>query len=256
MSVALLCTSLLAWLARASVSPVCVLDCASACALEAFCVVILVFGLSISCDRGPGPTWPVVPSQASGFCVRLLGSVLVLCRLEPGCIALFLEWLPVLALSFPPLGHFVLAYASWSYHYRCGVAALPCLVLDHVVCRRWEVSGSGLTSDVFRVSVAVCHIVEHVTTRKVWLRPSGDSGCHFRVLRFLRVCLLSLSDRQEGLGVSRVVVGNHVLCRVFPATEWVADWLVPTVRSIGGCSRVVFGWRLPLFRPDLASLGT
>ncbi|MQL91390.1 hypothetical protein Taro_024000 [Colocasia esculenta] len=38
--------------------------------------------------------------------------------MEPGCIALYLGWLPVLALSFPPLGHFVLAYASWSYHYR------------------------------------------------------------------------------------------------------------------------------------------
>ncbi|MQM10975.1 hypothetical protein Taro_043874 [Colocasia esculenta] len=37
------------------------------------------------------------------------------------------------------------------------------LVLDHVVCRRCEVSGFGLTSDVFRVSVAVCHVVEHVT---------------------------------------------------------------------------------------------
>ncbi|MQL81726.1 hypothetical protein Taro_014193 [Colocasia esculenta] len=31
------------------------------------------------------------------------------------------------ALSFPPLGHYVLADALWLYHYRCGVAALPCL---------------------------------------------------------------------------------------------------------------------------------
>ncbi|MQM15606.1 hypothetical protein Taro_048552 [Colocasia esculenta] len=43
---------------------------------------------------------------------------------------------------------------------------------------------------------------------------------------------------------------------VLSATEWVADWLVPTVRSVGGCSRVVFGWRFLLFRPDLASLST
>ncbi|MQL82001.1 hypothetical protein Taro_014462 [Colocasia esculenta] len=40
-------------------------------------------------------------------------------------------------------------------------------------------------------------------------------------------------------GVSRVAVGNRVLCRVLPTTEWVADWLVPTARSVGGCSRVV-----------------
>ncbi|MQL95281.1 hypothetical protein Taro_027943 [Colocasia esculenta] len=31
------------------------------------------------------------------------------------------------ALSFLPLGHFVLACALWLYHYPCGVAALPCL---------------------------------------------------------------------------------------------------------------------------------
>ncbi|MQM17152.1 hypothetical protein Taro_050120 [Colocasia esculenta] len=31
------------------------------------------------------------------------------------------------AFSFPPLGHLVLADALWLYHYRCGVAALPCL---------------------------------------------------------------------------------------------------------------------------------
>ncbi|MQL76495.1 hypothetical protein Taro_008881, partial [Colocasia esculenta] len=37
------------------------------------------------------------------------------------------------------------------------------------------------------------------TTRKVWVRPSGDSICRFRVLRFLRVCLVSLSNHKEGL---------------------------------------------------------
>ncbi|MQL68205.1 hypothetical protein Taro_000484 [Colocasia esculenta] len=31
------------------------------------------------------------------------------------------------ALSFPPLGHHVLADALWLYRYHCGVAALPCL---------------------------------------------------------------------------------------------------------------------------------
>ncbi|MQL88583.1 hypothetical protein Taro_021157 [Colocasia esculenta] len=36
-------------------------------------------------------------------------------------------------------------------------------LLDHMVCRRCEVSGFGLTSDVFRIFVAVCHVVERVT---------------------------------------------------------------------------------------------
>ncbi|MQM10003.1 hypothetical protein Taro_042894 [Colocasia esculenta] len=68
--------------------------------------------------------------------------------------------------------------------------------------------------NVFCASVTVCHVVERVTPnfcgsacvwcpcptmRKVWVRPSGDSGCRFRVLRVLRVCLLSLLDREEGL---------------------------------------------------------
>ncbi|MQL91653.1 hypothetical protein Taro_024268 [Colocasia esculenta] len=57
------------------------------------------------------------------------------------------------------------------------------------------------------------------TTGMVWVRPSGDSGCRFRVLRVLRVHLLSLLDREEGLGVSRVAIGNCVLCRVLLATE-------------------------------------
>ncbi|MQM20764.1 hypothetical protein Taro_053792 [Colocasia esculenta] len=37
--------------------------------------------------------------------------------------------------------------------------------------------------------------------------------------------------------VTRVVVGGCVLCQVLPTTEWVADWLVTTVRifgSVGG----------------------
>ncbi|MQM07066.1 hypothetical protein Taro_039901 [Colocasia esculenta] len=149
------------------------------------------------------------------------------------------------------------------------VRPIGLLALDHVVCRRCEVPSFGLTSDVFHVSVAVCPVVERVvsqccgsaclwcpcqTTRTVWVRPSGDSGYRFRMLRFLRVCLLSLLDREEG--VSRVAVGNCALYRVLPAIQWVADLLVPTVRSVGGCSRAVFGWLFPLFGLDLASLGT
>ncbi|MQM12667.1 hypothetical protein Taro_045586 [Colocasia esculenta] len=143
--------------------------------------------------------------------------------------------------------------------------------------------------DVFHASVAVCHVVEHVTsnfcgstciwypcrtTRKVWVRPSGDSGCRFCVLRVLRVRLLSLLDRKEvGLvtgasccswreasellaDVSCVAVGNCVICRVLLTTERVADLLVLTARSVGGYGRVVFGWLFLLFGPNLASLGS
>ncbi|MQL88970.1 hypothetical protein Taro_021540 [Colocasia esculenta] len=110
------------------------------------------------------------------------------------------------------------------------------------------VGSSG--DNVFRASVAVCHVVEHVTpsfcgsaciwcpcptTRKVWVRPSGDSGYRFHMLRVLRVCFLSLLDCEE---------------------ELVADWLVLTARSAGGYSNVVFGWRSLLFRLVLASLDT
>ncbi|MQL79281.1 hypothetical protein Taro_011714 [Colocasia esculenta] len=41
------------------------------------------------------------------------------------------------AWSFLPLGHLVLANAEWSYRYRCGVAALPCLVPFSCVLDDW-----------------------------------------------------------------------------------------------------------------------
>ncbi|MQL72521.1 hypothetical protein Taro_004859 [Colocasia esculenta] len=123
------------------------------------------------------------------FCVWLLGSivysclsVLISCRLEPGCIEFYLGWLPVLVIA-------------------------PCVVLGACLC-----------------------LV--VIPLPLW------SGCFALSRRFL------------------CAVGNYVLCRVLLATEWVANRLVPIARSVGGCSRVVFGWRFPLFGPDLALLGT
>ncbi|MQM19974.1 hypothetical protein Taro_052989, partial [Colocasia esculenta] len=130
-----------------------------------------------------------------------------------------------------------------------------------------EVDVLSSTSAVVLVSIWLRVVL---TTREVWVRPSGDSGCRFRMFRFLRVHFLSLLDSEEATvcsvgffwqqselptSVSCVAVGNCVLCRVLLATEWVADRLVPTARSVGGCSRVVFGWRFPLFSLDLASLG-
>ncbi|MQM18439.1 hypothetical protein Taro_051432 [Colocasia esculenta] len=53
-------------------------------------------------------------------------------------------------------------------------------------------------------------------------------------------------------GVSRVAATNYVLYRALLATEWVDGWLAPTAGSVGGCSRVVFGWCFLLFGPDLA----
>ncbi|MQM08952.1 hypothetical protein Taro_041810 [Colocasia esculenta] len=98
------------------------------------------------------------------------------------------------------------------------VRPIGLLILDHMVCRRWEVSYSSLTSDVFRVSIAVCHVVERV----------------------LRMRLLSLLDHEEGFA------GDRVGCRSVGPNSEVCWWPQP----------YSFGWRLPLFGPDLASLDT
>ncbi|MQM19496.1 hypothetical protein Taro_052501 [Colocasia esculenta] len=88
-------------------------------------------------------------------------------------------------------------------------------VLDHVVCRRCEVPSFGLTSDVFRVSVAVCPIVERVVSQ------CCGSACVWHPFRTTRKSELLA-------GVSCVAVGNCVICRVLLVTERVANLLVPT----------------------------
>ncbi|MQL86659.1 hypothetical protein Taro_019211, partial [Colocasia esculenta] len=60
------------------------------------------------------------------------------------------------ALSFPPLGHLVLADALWLYRYRCGVATLPCL--DSPI---GAFCGSTVVGCPGR------------TTRMIWARSSG-----------------------------------------------------------------------------------
>ncbi|MQM13041.1 hypothetical protein Taro_045963 [Colocasia esculenta] len=55
------------------------------------------------------------------------------------------------ALRFPPLGHFVLAYALWLYRCRCGVAALPCL--GSPISGPFEVGVLSSTSVVVSVPV-------------------------------------------------------------------------------------------------------
>ncbi|MQL69948.1 hypothetical protein Taro_002250 [Colocasia esculenta] len=117
------------------------------------------------------------------------------------------------------------------------VRPIGMLVLDHVVCRCCEVSSFGLTSDVFHVSVAVRHVVEHVVL--AWLSATVHS------VRFYW--------RQSELltGVSRVSIGNCILCRVLPATEWVSGCtcgvVVPFgVPRVAGVSRRFLGLVLRL----------
>ncbi|MQL68232.1 hypothetical protein Taro_000526, partial [Colocasia esculenta] len=115
-----------------------------------------------------------------------------------------------------------------------------------------------------------CQLLVDSPLCMVLVSLEADGGVSYRFVRvphcgarnsqFLWLCvhLVSLSDHEEDReeGVSRISVGNRVLCRVLPTMEWVDDWLVPIVRFFGGCSRVVFGWCFPLFGLDLASLGT
>ncbi|MQM12895.1 hypothetical protein Taro_045815, partial [Colocasia esculenta] len=101
-SVALLCTGLIAWLARASVSPACVLDCASTCALEAFHVVILVFGLSIGRDRG-GASCSCAPGSRRGFrspCGKVGALCFCVLRVGAGVACCALSGLQFLACGF------------------------------------------------------------------------------------------------------------------------------------------------------------
>ncbi|MQL89479.1 hypothetical protein Taro_022053 [Colocasia esculenta] len=63
--------------------------------------------------------------------------------------------------------------------------------------------------------------------------PVSSSGD----ILWLPVRLVSLSDHEE-------------------VTEWVSNRLVPTARSVDGCSCVVFGWHFLQFGTNLASLGT
>ncbi|MQL70894.1 hypothetical protein Taro_003196, partial [Colocasia esculenta] len=95
------------------------------------------------------------------------------------------------ALSFPPLGHFVLANALWLYRYRCGVAALPCLgrrvvfdlcgcFISGAVCRRLELSGLA-NLRLFLVGLVRAAPMELSTSAcvlcAVVVRPTDRSGC-------------------------------------------------------------------------------
>ncbi|MQL83646.1 hypothetical protein Taro_016150 [Colocasia esculenta] len=55
------------------------------------------------------------------------------------------------------------------------------------------------------------------------------------------LCRVLLAIERVADQCFRVAAGNYILYQALLATEWVADWLVPTAGSVGGCSRVVFG---------------
>ncbi|MQM07057.1 hypothetical protein Taro_039891 [Colocasia esculenta] len=81
---------------------------------------------------GAGKAVGAVFSHCGDLCGEdiVLGCVLdctLVCALEV-LVAVWCVALPAcMALSFPPLEHFVLADALWLYRYHCAVAALPCL---------------------------------------------------------------------------------------------------------------------------------
>ncbi|MQM15267.1 hypothetical protein Taro_048211 [Colocasia esculenta] len=196
------------------------------------------------------------------LCVRFGPPLCCPCGLK--CVV----WLGCVLVRFSQDG-------SWRFWWRFSLKLLRVVLLRQwdFVCPRgsdglfcFPVPGvlSQIVSDVFRVYIAVCHIVERVTpsfhgtacvwcpyrtTRKVWVRPSGDSGCRFCVLRVLCVRLLSLLDCEEETvcsvgycwlqselltGVSRVAVGNCILCRALLAIEWVAGWSILVLHGTYG----------------------
>ncbi|MQL79632.1 hypothetical protein Taro_012077 [Colocasia esculenta] len=196
--------------------------------------------LHVFVPQGLRPAWPVVPFQAcsplrvafGGSLVRspsrqavvLFRSLVHLC-----CTLLSFGACVLEALSFPPLGHFVLAYGLWLYRCRCGVAALPCLGPSKV---------GVLSSTSIVVSVPVwLHIFEVVST----LVPALSPVCAWRVCcqcsLVLRVCVVLVSLEADG-GVSLC----HVVERVTPNYLWLRGHLVSLSDHEEGL--------------DLASLGT
>ncbi|MQM14325.1 hypothetical protein Taro_047254 [Colocasia esculenta] len=165
--------------------------------------------------------------------VVVVGLVLTSCELWLRCIT----WLPCVlvkvalsvvrwALVVAYVSVFPLALGASVFGYGA-LLRLRVRVVGVLPIPRWFSVVRGV--DAFWVSVAVRHVMECVVSQFLWLRMR----------------LVSLLDREEG--VSHVAVGNRVLCRVLPATEWVVERLVPTARFVGGCSRVVFGWCSLLF---------
>ncbi|MQM19356.1 hypothetical protein Taro_052358 [Colocasia esculenta] len=160
-----------------------------------WCVVLSACVVGAVPCVGSGPVWPVLPFLACGFMQVAFGSTVLVLEwfvfMPSGalvhCVALWVA--PVCsvfeALSFPPLEHFVLACALWLYHYRSGVAALPCLGnligafgLDFLWLHSRCVSLSDHEDDLGKIewcrwtlSYVLCR-----TTRMIWVRSSSAGG--------------------------------------------------------------------------------
>ncbi|MQL84553.1 hypothetical protein Taro_017060 [Colocasia esculenta] len=114
-------------------------------------------------------------AKASFRCVFLL---CISCVLE-ALVAVWRVALPTCgvleALSFPPLGHLVLADALWLYCYRCGVAALPRLgspIGVFLVGLVRSVPVELPTSACVLCAIVVCRVSCRMSGRSEWL-----SGC-------------------------------------------------------------------------------
>ncbi|MQL75374.1 hypothetical protein Taro_007745 [Colocasia esculenta] len=119
------------------VLPKCMLDCASACALEAFHVVVLVFGLSIGRDRGGASCscalgircvllLPMRQSQCSVFCV-LLGADIVVALLKLSAFRVLLLW--VSGGESPSMGPVALSVV-------CQALVIACVLVSLSLCER------------------------------------------------------------------------------------------------------------------------
>ncbi|MQL67901.1 hypothetical protein Taro_000153 [Colocasia esculenta] len=162
-NVALLCTGLHAWLARVSVALV-----ESPLRWDLYRLGPLVqmrvlhlerfLMLRVFVPQGLGPAWPIVPFQACGFTGDRVG-----CRLDdPNSeVGVLSSTSAVVLVSVCLCVALVSLEADGAVSYRMvTVRPIGLPVLDHVVSRRCEVSGFGLTSDIFHASFAVYHAVE------------------------------------------------------------------------------------------------
>ncbi|MQL68886.1 hypothetical protein Taro_001162 [Colocasia esculenta] len=164
---------------------------------------------------------------ASLLAPYVLSQMVVCCGLEVLVAVWHVALSACVALSFPPLGHFLLARALWLYCYCCWVAALPYLV-----------------------EPSFCGGVVVVTTRKSWydlvvplhlllFSNRGDlSGCRGVPggCVLVAVCRgVVLSDRVPVLMRCPVVTG--CLSRLPFLLRWYRD-------RLGGCdcTRLASGW--------------
>ncbi|MQM00457.1 hypothetical protein Taro_033192 [Colocasia esculenta] len=214
--------------------------------------------LHVFVPQGLRPAWPVVPFQAWGPLRVAFGGSLHRV-LMPECFGFVLSgalvhcvapWVaPGFELSASGTLCAGLCLVVEQLPLRGGYFALSSCFGFHVAVRGVGVSGSQgrslLSVRLVTVRPIGLLVLDYVTMRMVWVRPSGESGYRFRMLRFLRVCCYPCWTMRKQLCALSGFAGDRVAGR-----------LVPSAGSIGGYSRAVFGWRFLPLRLALASLGT